>query len=131
VVLVRTDVSEKCVASITRVTRVSQLGTTLATETHCEDTLCERGSIGMECQSEDGRRVKGNRYWLGFVKWLDYKARFQSFGEGGRLFTVNRAGVKDRGLYHQMDLGHIPKIFRELIRGSHDLLRKEPPSLLI
>jgi hypothetical protein len=52
--------------------------------------------------------------------------------EGGeRLFTVNRAMVKDRGPLHQVDLAHVLKVFRELIRCLHDLLRQKPPSLLI
>jgi hypothetical protein len=33
--------------------------------------------------------------------------------------------------HHQMDLGNVPKVFRGLIRGYHDLLRQKPPSLLI
>jgi hypothetical protein len=31
----------------------------------------------------------------------------------GRLFAVNRAMVKDRGLHCQVDIGHIPDAFRE------------------
>jgi hypothetical protein len=41
-------------------------------------------------------------------------------GEG--LFTVNTVGVKDRGPHRQVDLVHGQKVFREPIRGFHDLL---------
>jgi hypothetical protein len=46
------------------------------------------------------------------------------------LFTVNTAGIKDRGLHHQEDSGHVPKVFWEPIRCFHDLLRQKPPSVL-
>jgi hypothetical protein len=51
VVLVRNDVSEERSASIIRVTRISELGTTLAVSS--EKILCENGSISMEYQIED------------------------------------------------------------------------------
>jgi hypothetical protein len=50
------------------------------------------------------------------------------------LFTVNaarEAGDKFKELHHQVDLGHVCKVFREQIRGFHDLLRQKPPPLLI
>jgi hypothetical protein len=43
------------------------------------------------------------------------------------LFTFNTAGVKDKGPLRQIDLGHVPKVFREPIRNFHDLLRPNPP----
>jgi hypothetical protein len=51
--------------------------------------------------------------------------------EGDGLFTVNTTGVKDRGLHHQVGLGHVPKVYRQPIRGFHALLRQKPPFLLI
>jgi hypothetical protein len=38
--LVRTDISEERVASIIRVTRLGDLGTTLAVTAHCEKVIC-------------------------------------------------------------------------------------------
>jgi hypothetical protein len=62
----------------------------------------------------------------GNVKWPDYKVRFHSFGGGGwGLFTVSRAMAKDRELRHKVDLDHVPKVFREPIRGFHDLPRQK------
>jgi hypothetical protein len=49
--------------------------------------------------------------------------------EGKWLFAVNDAGVKDMGPRRQVDLGHVPKVFQEPIRGFHDLLRRKPLSL--
>jgi hypothetical protein len=51
--------------------------------------------------------------------------------EGEGLFTVKVGMVKDRGLCRQLDLGHVPKVYREPIKGFHDLLRQKPPSLLM
>jgi hypothetical protein len=51
--------------------------------------------------------------------------------KGERLFEVNRAIVKGRGPRLQVDLGHVPKVFREAVRGFHDLLRQVPPCPLI
>jgi hypothetical protein len=48
VALVRTDVSEEHSASIIRLTRISELGATLAeTDARCEEILCETGSVSI------------------------------------------------------------------------------------
>jgi hypothetical protein len=49
VALVRTKVSEEHITSIIRVTRISELGTTLASS---KEILCEKGSIRMGNKSE-------------------------------------------------------------------------------
>jgi hypothetical protein len=58
VALVRTDVSEERITSMIRVTRISELGTTLAV-TCCEELLCENGSVNMEYQIKDAERSGG------------------------------------------------------------------------
>jgi hypothetical protein len=84
----------------------------------------------MEYQIEDGRR--SSTYCHGFVKWPAYKVKFHSLGgREERLFAANTAGVRDKGPRSQVDLGHVPKDFRDLIRGFHDLLSQKPPPLLI
>jgi hypothetical protein len=40
--------------------------------------------------------------------------------EGDGVFTVKKTGTKERGLFRQVGLGHVPKVFREPIRGFHD-----------
>jgi hypothetical protein len=50
-------------------------------------------------------------------------------GEG--LFTFKTAGIKDNGTLRQVNLDNVLKVFREMIRGFHDLLRKKLTSLLI
>jgi hypothetical protein len=49
----------------------------------------------------------------------------------GGVFTVNRAGVKDRGPRRQVDLCHVPKVNREPIRSFHDLLRQSHLLLIL
>jgi hypothetical protein len=43
------------------------------------------------------------------------------------LFTVIKSGVKDREQRPQVDLVHVPKVFRAPIAGFHYLLRQKPP----
>jgi hypothetical protein len=49
--------------------------------------------------------------------------RFLSFGGGGGgLFTKAEQGLRIRWESHcQVDLGHVLKVFREPVRGFHDL----------
>jgi hypothetical protein len=47
----------------------------------------------------------------------------------GGWLGVYKAGVYDMGLHQQVHLGHGPKVFREPIRGFHDLLIRKPPFL--
>jgi hypothetical protein len=61
----------------------------------------------------------------------NYKARFHCFGERDGVGVIYKAGVYDMGPHLQVYLGHVLDIFRELIRGFHDLLRQKLPSLLI
>jgi hypothetical protein len=57
-----------------------------------------------------------------FVKWPHNKSRFHSFGGRGEGWGY----LQSRGLGYktacQVYLCHIPKVFREPIRGIHDLL---------
>jgi hypothetical protein len=64
VALVRTNVSEECIASIIRLTRNGDLGTTLAVTSNrstLQKILCEKGSISMEYQIEDGWKSGDSR----------------------------------------------------------------------
>jgi hypothetical protein len=63
-------------------------------------------------------------------KWPDYKVKFQASVEGVEWGCL-QSRVKDTETRCQVYLGHVPKDFREQIRDFHDLLRNEPPFLLI
>jgi hypothetical protein len=67
--------------------------------------------------------------WL--CNWPDYKARFQAWVEGIGGWGCLQSRLKDMEPHRQVYLGHVLKIFREPIRGFHDLLKQKPPSLLI
>jgi hypothetical protein len=60
VALVRTDVSEELSASIISVTRIGELGTTLAVRSY-RRWLRTNGSVSMEYQIEDAERSGGSR----------------------------------------------------------------------
>jgi hypothetical protein len=115
VALVRTEVSEERIGSITRVKRISELRTTLAITTNrttLREILCEEGCIRIGYKFKSGGRGWGLgrlcRGVVGNTKWPNYKGRFLSLGGGG--FTVNRATVKDSvGNASQMNLGHVRK----------------------
>jgi hypothetical protein len=49
-------------------------------------------------------------------KWLDYKARLQDSVEGVGVICLQNS-LKNSEPRHQVCLGHVPKVFRELIRG--------------
>jgi hypothetical protein len=61
-------------------------------------------------------------------KWPDYKAMSQATFE--ELVGVCKQ-TRNAEPRRQVSLGQVPKVFREPIRGFHELLRQEPPSLLI
>jgi hypothetical protein len=78
-------------------------------------------------QFDDGERSGGSRC----VRLLNGQTtkRDSIASEGEGLFTVNTAGVKDRGPLRQVEMGHVPKVFMGPIRSFHDLLRQKRPSL--
>jgi hypothetical protein len=76
--------------SIIRVTRIDELGTTLAvtrTNACCEEILCKNGSVSMEYQIEDAERSwggGGEQVMMWVWKWPKKKARFEASVEGIR-----------------------------------------------
>jgi hypothetical protein len=78
---------------------------------------------------ERGVGVAGNG--MGLLNGQTTKQDFIDLVEWLWDGVVYKARLRNMGLHHQVYLGHVPKDFREPIRGIHDLLRQKTPSLLI
>jgi hypothetical protein len=50
---------------------------------------------------------------------------------GEMEFIASAEGGREQGPCSQVDLGYVPKVFREPVRGFHDLLKQKSPPLLI
>jgi hypothetical protein len=67
--------------------------------------------VCIEYQIEFVKESADSRKWHLMLNVQTTKPDFTASENTKKLFSVNTEGLKDKGAYLQVDLGHVPKVF--------------------